>query len=357
MSAGRLAGIGCVVAVLLLAVGRNWAQNNEISVQFHAFNDSRSVTVLTPTVDLGQDFTDRTNLRIGYGVDAISAASDSCARCHRDGAKNLRQVASLSVTRKLDSNVKFTLGGAYSQEKFYRATTGLMSISREMANANATVAGGFSFSLNQPVLHPNQQVENQYASDGYVSLTQTLTKTTIGQAGYELAKIAGYQDNPFLRADVGGTMIVGHVPDSRIRQTLTARIRQALPADTFVEADYRHYFDDWQLSSNAVTVGVTHRFTQSVAASFDYRRYDQTGAYFFQPSYLAPPPPYFTADFRLEPFASGLYTGRITMTPTGQRFGLPAGTGITVQYEHYRADNGFASAIFSAGLKIPLKPR
>jgi hypothetical protein len=325
-----------------------------VNILFHAFQDTRSVTVLSPTVDLTKDFTDRTTLRINYGLDAISAASDSCARCHRNGVNSHRQVAGLSATRKFN-DLKFTIGGAYSQENFYRATTGLTSVSRDLNNANTTVAGGFSFSLNQPTLHPTQTIENQYASDGFVSITQTLSKTTIAQVGYELAKILGYQDNPYLRADVGGTPIVGHVPDNRTRQTLTARVRQALPADTYLEADYRRYVDDWQLSSNALSAGVTHQFAPFIAASFNYRRYGQTGAYFYQPAYPAPPPEFFTADFRLEPFKSNLYTGKLMLTPKRSLLGLREGSGLMLQYERYGADNGFESAILSAGVRVPLK--
>ena len=35
-----------------LVAARNWAQNNEMNVQFHGFQDVRGVTVLSPTVDL-----------------------------------------------------------------------------------------------------------------------------------------------------------------------------------------------------------------------------------------------------------------------------------------------------------------
>jgi hypothetical protein len=346
-------------AAIAAVATRDWAQvqSNEVDVQFHAFQDSRTVTVLSPTVDLNKDFTERTSLRVNFGVDAISAASDSCARCHRDGVNSRRQVGGLSVTRKLSSDTRLTIGGAYSQENFYRATTALTSISRDLANGNTTVAGGYSFSLNQPMLHPTEEVRNQFANDGYVSMTQTLTKTTIVQGGYEIGQVNGYQDNPFLRANVDGAMMLGHAPEARTRQTVSARIRQALPADTVLEADYRHYFDDWQLTSNALSVGLSHHFTPVALARFAYRRYGQTGAYFYAPAYTAPPPEFFTADFRLEPFDSGLYTGSVLITPTGTRWHLPQGAGLLLQYERYRADNGFNAGIMSAGLRIPLAPR
>jgi len=340
-------------AAFTLVAARNWAQNNELNVQFHGFQDVRGVTVLSPTVDLSQDYTERTSLRINYGLDTIAAASDSCVRCHRDGVNSHRQVVGFSATRKYN-DLKLTVGGAYSKENFYRSTTGLASVSRDLANGNTTVAGGFSFSLNQPVLHPMPESENQYQSNGFVSVTQTLTKSTIAQAGYEIEHVSGYQDNPYLRADVNGVLVLGQVPDLRTRQTLSVRLRQALPASSYVEADYRRYTDDWEVKSNTVSVGLSHYFRPEFLLALSYRRYDQTGAYFWAPEYTGIPQ-YYTADFRLEPFASNNYTGRIEIAPRTSWWLLPEGTALMVQYERYQADNGFHAAIVSTGLRMPLK--
>jgi hypothetical protein len=348
-------GVALAASAFALVATRNWAQNNELNVQFHSFQDARGVTVLTPTVDLTEDYSDRTTLRVNFGVDAISAASDSCVRCHRDGVNSHRFDGGLSATRKY-GDVKLTVGGAYSQENFYRSTTGLTSVTRDLAKGNTTVAGGFSFSLNQPVLHPLPDNRNQYASNAYASVTQTLSKTTIAQVGYELGKINGYQDNPYLRADVNGTLILGHVPDARTRQTVTARVRQALPAETYLEADYRRYGDDWQIASNTLDAGLSHHFTDRLLLNVGYRRYTQSGAFFYQPSY-AGSPQFFTADFRLEPFSSNNYTGKLVVTPGGRVWWLPAGTSVTVQYERYHADNGFGAGILSTGLRVPIKGR
>jgi len=341
------------VITFSLVAQRNWAQNNEMNIQMHGFQDTRGVTVLSPAVDLTQDFTERTSLRLNYGLDAISAASDSCARCHRAGVNSHRQVVGLSATRKY-GDAKLTVCGTFSKENFYRATTGLTTVSRDLAKGNTTVAGGFSFSLNQPMLHPLSDSANQYQSGGFGSITQTLSKTTIAQAGYEIGHFGGYQNNPYLRAAVNGVMVLGEVPDSRTRQTLSARLRQALPAETYLEADYRRYTDDWQVKSNTLSLGVSHHFGAGLLLNVAYRRYDQTGAFFWAPQYTGIPQ-YYTADFRLEPFTSNNYSGRLVITPKGQWWWLPEGTGVTVQYERYQADNGFQAAIVSTGLRVPLK--
>lgn len=347
---GRL--LFAAFAAALLAAGSTWAQN-ELDVAFHGFQDSRGVTVLSPETSFVKDFTDRTAVRVRFGVDAISAASDSCARCHPQGANSSRVVTGASVLRKY-GDTTLTFGGEFSKENFYTATTGLTSISRSLNKSNTTVAAGFSYSLNQPQLHPDRTVETQHAVDGYLSVTQSWTSSTVTQFGYQIDQVNGYQTSPFLRAQVNGVWTLGNSPDARTRQALTARLRQALPAETFLDVDYRRYHDTWAVDSNAVTVGLSHHFGETVVAGGSYRWYDQKSAYFYAPSYTGTPQ-YYTGDFRLFPFDSDLYTGHLDLTPKQGLWGMPRGTALTLQYERYLATTGFEAGIFTGGLRIPLK--
>ena len=339
-------------ALLLAAAGYNWAQN-QLDVSFHAFQDSRGVTVLSPDANFTKDFTDRTSVKLKFGVDAISAASDSCARCHSDGATNGRFVGSANITRKY-GDTKVTGGAEFSRELFYQATTVLASVSRDLNNANTTVAGGFAFSLNQPQLHPGPTVESQQSYDAYASVTQSWTKRTVTQVGYEINQVNGYQTNPFLRTTLNGVMTVGNSPDARTRHALSARLRQALPAETFFEADYRRYHDSWSVDSNAFSLGLSHHFGPRIVGGGSWRHYAQSGAYFYQPEYTGSPT-YFTGDFRLFPFDSNSVTGRFEITPKAGLLMMPAGSTLALQYERYRATTGFEAGIFTGGVRIPLK--
>ena len=337
-------------SALVVATSPDWAQNF-VRLQFHTFQDSRGVTVLSPLVDLDKDFTDRSGLKVKFGVDGITAASDSCARCHGDHANNQRTFVDASYRRKF-GDLKLEIGGEVSRERFYAADTGMITVSRDFNKANTTIAGGYSFSFNRPKLHPSDNVEHQFSHDAFVSVTQTVSKSTVVQAGYELNQVTGYQSSPFLRTHVNGIMQLGVTPDSRTRHAVVGRIRQALPADTYLEADYRRYFDSWQLDSNAYSVGLSHYFTPKLMVGASYRKYDQTGTYFYQPEYLGSPT-YFTGDFRLAPFTSGMYTGKLSFTPERFWFGLKKGTTFEGQYERYTANNGFKAATLSLGLRIP----
>ena len=338
--------------LLFGAAAYNWAQN-QLDVSFHTFQDSRGVTVLSPDASFSRDFTDRTALKVRFGVDSISAASDSCARCHPNGANNGRFVGGVNVVRKYGDS-KVTLGGEISRELFYAATTGSAAVSRDLNKSNTTVAAGFSFSYNQPVLHPSEQSERQYSTDTFASVTQSWTRSTVTQFGYDLNQVSGYQTNPFLRTRLNGIWTLGNQPDTRTRHALTARLRQALPGGTFFEGDYRYYHDTWQVDSSAVSVGLSHHFGDAILAGGTYRHYTQTGAYFYQPSYTGTPQ-YYTADFRLFPFNSNTVGGRLEITPRDGLMGMPAGTALNLQFERYDATTGFQANVFTGGFRVPLK--
>jgi hypothetical protein len=247
-----------------------------------------------------------------------------------------------------------TVGGDVSRELFYRATTALASVSRDLNKANTTVAAGFSYSLNEPMLHPDTLYEKQHSLDGYLSLTQSWTKKTVTQFGYELNQINGFQSNPFLRALVDGDYYVGNAPDHRTRNAVSARLRQGLPHDTFLEADYRYYWDTWDMTSNALSVGLSHHFGPRIVGGGSFRRYSQAGVFFYQPEYTGSPR-YITGDFRLFPFNANEAIGRLEFTPGKAMFNMPAGSTLSLQYERYSATTGFQAAIFSGGLRVPMK--
>ncbi len=345
------AAIGSALVVGRPVTAQQPAQES-YGISLHTFTDSRGVTVLSPTGELNRDFTTRTGLRAAFGVDAISAASDSCIRCHPDGAYNARAYVNASLFRKY-GDTKVSVGGEFSREQFYTATTGSTSISRTLNQANTTVAGGYAFSLNQPVLHPSEDVERQYAHSGFATLTQTVSKTTAVQVGYEVSRITGFQNNVFLRATVDGIRMLGNHPEHRLRQSVTAKIRQALPGRVYLEADYRRYQDDWRVKANTWSAGLAREFSPRLTLAGSYRRHQQTGASFYRPVYTGQPE-FFTADFRIFPFDADLYTGRLNFTPKQGLMVFPAGTSLTLQYEYYRNTTTFQAATATAAIRVPL---
>ncbi|MEY4896091.1 MAG: hypothetical protein RI890_890, partial [Actinomycetota bacterium] len=94
----------------------------------------------------------------------------------------------------------------------------------------------------------------------------------------------------------------------------------------------------------AVTLNNLHKaYGDRVVGGGSYRWYDQTGAFFYAPSYTGSPQ-YFTGDFRLFPFNSDLYNGHLEITPKNGIFRMPPGTVLRLQYERYLAERWSAVA-------------
>jgi hypothetical protein len=141
-----------------------------------------------------------------------------------------------------------------------------------------------------------------------------------------------------------------------LRHTLTAKVRQALPADA-TEADYRYYRDDWDLSANSLSLGLALRHAGLAGlGELPPPRPDRHLVH--APAYTGTPE-FFTADFRLFPFDSNLYTGRVVYQPSGRLFHgmFPEGSAFTLQYEFYNATTGFEAATVSTGLRVPFTRR
>jgi hypothetical protein len=346
----RTYGLTLALLALLFAASLR-GQSAGLDLSFHAFQDSRGVLVWTPDLTIEHAASDRTVLRARFGVDVISAASDSCIRCHHNGTFNRRLVGGLGVTRTIGAT-KVTMAGELSRELFYSATTVLMSLVRDINKGNTSVAAGASYGFNQPVIHPSEERERQHDVEGYVSITQSWTHSTATQIGYAFSHVQGYQNNPFLRTRVNDMLTVGQSPDQRTRHALTARLRQALTADTVLDADYRRYIDSWSVNSNTASIGLSHHFGTRLVGGASYRWYDQSPAFFYAPTYTGSPE-FFTADFRLFPFTSQTLSGRLALTPHGGFFGFPVGTTLSAEYERYRATTSFEAAVITAGLHVP----
>ena len=288
--------------------------------------------------------TDRTSIRATFGVDAISAASDSCVRCHRDGAPNHRTGVGASVTRKFDA-YRWSIGGALSGEKFYRASTFTTALTRVLAEANTTVAAGL-YLLAQPThaasdagrresiparrlrFRHADAVKDDHRPGRLRSRTPLrLPRQPVSPHRRERRHDAWSGSRHPCSADRVAARSAGaaggHLPRGRLpplRRRLGSRL-------------------------DAFGAGLSHRFARALLADFSYRRYDQAGASFYARHTRAHRST-FTGDFRLAPFASDLYSGRVVINPGQSLFHLPAGYGITLQYDRYQSDNGFESAMF-----------
>ena len=260
----------------------------------------------------------------------------SCIRCHPQGASNSRTFVNGSLLRGTETH-RCRRRRVLEGELLHRDDGN--GVGHEIADrANTTIAGGYSFLVEPAGAAPHQRRR----ATGRGSLR--LGHADAGPAHHRAVRLRTWR----------GERLSGEpVPSCRRRWRAHGRrhARPARPSDPdgasppsatgqyVFEADYRRYSDDWDVRGNTFSVGLSHYVTPQVLVNGTYRRYGQSGAYFYAPSYTGTPGKYFTADFRLFPFDSNLYTGGIVLTPAEGLLGMPRGTGLTLQYDFYRRDD------------------
>ena len=164
-----------------------------------------------PDVDLEKDFTERTSLRVNFGVDAISAASDSCARCHRDGVNSHRRVGGLSVTRS--SRTSSSRSAARTAGELLPCDDGA-DVGVARSRRTATHGRRRLYVFAEPAHASPDTADREPVPERRVRLADPDALEADDRAGRLRAGRSSATKQPYLRP-VNGVMILGHVPDLR----------------------------------------------------------------------------------------------------------------------------------------------
>lgn len=199
----------------------------------------------------------------------------------------------------------------YSTEEDYDAIYGGVGVEYELPNKATTVSGGFSVSFDEieptqlaGVTRINSDDKENYSLFG--AITQVINKHTIIQSTLGVSIFDGFLSDPYKQAWVAGSVLPDNRPGDRTQYTWSTRLRRY--SELFAAAlhvDYRFYYDDWDVRSHTLELGL-HKVTES-GWGFDssIRYYSQTQADFYEPFYRQTRSDgEYSSDYRLSPYGS-----------------------------------------------------
>jgi hypothetical protein len=208
---------------------------------------------------------------------------------------------------------KFTISPniGYSKERDYTAVFGGVQVDYEFPNKATSISGGFSVSFDE--IDPTQlagveRVSNEDKENYtlFASINQVINKHTILQSTVGVSVFDGFLSDPYKQVFLPTGNLPDSRPDDRIQYTWSTRLRRY--SELFAAAfhvDYRFYYDDWNVRSHTLDLGL-HKVTDSGWA-FDtsIRYYTQTQADFYEPFYTAERADgEYSSDYRLSPYGS-----------------------------------------------------
>ena len=300
----QLTRIAALVAIVLAAAPARADDRAEVSTSLFAEQrdgGKGGLTVIHPQADLGVDLGRFVTLDASYAADAVSGATSVIYQAD----------AISSATTFSDTRHEGTLGlgfhGKRSQINF-SATVGTErdylsrqfggSASIDLPGRNTTVALAYSHSFDLVCDKDNGMATPQEAKaltgadpcdksggifgkdrpgmtlwrglsidTAQVTLTQNLSPTMNLQIAGFGQVLEGFQSNPYRRVRIGQNSPQEHIPDTRDRWSLSARLNRFLPGlHAAVHFDARFYDDTWGVIAGDAELGYSQYIGKSLLA-------------------------------------------------------------------------------------------
>lgn len=156
-----------------------------------------------------------------------------------------------------------------------------------------------------------------------VTLTQNLSPTMNFQLSLFGQVQEGFQSNPYRRVRIGPNAPQEHIPDTRARWSVSARLNRYLPAlKAAAHFDSRFYNDTWGVTGGNVELAYSQYMGKALLLRLYGRVYQQTAATFFKDAFYyeteSTAGEYFTGDRELSPVRNITLGGKLTVITIGE---------------------------------------
>ncbi|HMG53881.1 MAG TPA: DUF3570 domain-containing protein [Kofleriaceae bacterium] len=358
----RLQLVAAAAAIAVLgALGRGARADDRAEVSTSLFAEQRDggkggLTVIHPQADVGVDLGRFVSLDASYAADAVSGATSVIYQ-----ADAVSSATSFSDTRHEGtlalgfhgkrSRVEFSATVGTERDYLSRQFGGSASI--DLPGRNTTVALAYSHSFDLVCDKDNGTASPQQAKaltgadpcdksggifgadrpgttlwrglsidTAQVTLTQNLSPTMNLQIAGFGQILDGFQSNPYRRVRIGQNTPQEHIPDTRDRWSISARINRFLPAlHSAVHFDARFYDDTWGVIGGDAELGYSQYLGKSLLFKLHARVYQQSAAKFFKDAFYyetqSTAGAYFTGDRELSPVRNATLGAKLTVITLG----------------------------------------
>jgi hypothetical protein len=313
-------GLGGGVAMQAATAATLPEERSELT--YHLY-DGGGVKASGPALLVRKNIADRWAVSGSYYVDAVSNASIDVVTS-ASPFKETRTAADLGV----DWLVRDTLLSATlyrSTEPDYEVDTIGADVTHEVFGGMTTVNLGFSRSRDV-VMRKNEPNFRDRASHWQYrfGVTQVLSPRWLASLNAEAINDEGYLGSPYRVAYVFGAPVRERVPRTRSSRAIKLRTIYDFgdgASRTALRAEYRHYWDNWEIKAGTAEIGISRYLPREWGAPGTWlvdaaaRFYSQDKALFYSDN--ATSETLFVSRFRqLSTFKSNSLVLKATWTPT-----------------------------------------
>jgi hypothetical protein len=238
------------------------------------------VTANGPALLVRKSLSDSISLSGTYYVDSVSNASIDVVTT-ASPFRETRNEYTLGVDYVYrDSTI--SLSGTTSREPDYTADTTSLDVSQEVFGGMSTVTLGFTRGSDKVGKHNSPEFSDTAEHWQYrLGVSQILTKRWIMSANFEALADEGYLGSPYRVARVFGAAVPERNPRTRSGRAAMFRVIGDLGSHDSVHANYRYYWDTWDIKAHTAELGYSRYFGDRWLADAYTRYYTQTHASFY----------------------------------------------------------------------------
>jgi hypothetical protein len=240
-----------------------------------------------------------------------------------------------------------SLSTGLSVENDYLSVNGGLEGEHSFNEKNTTLSGGLGLSVDR--ITPTdadefQRNDEEHKQSGslFVGIAQVMGRNAAIQSTIQYQLAHGFLDDPYKQAYVVSTSTPepDTRPDMRHQISWLTRYRQHIGfLRGTLHADYRFYYDDWDVSAHTFEVSWYQMLWQSFRLIPSVRYYTQSQADFYAPYYQNEKSNgLYSSDYRLSPF--GALTWRVKGETRFQIYNLDLIANIA--YERYMSSGSLA---------------
>jgi Protein of unknown function (DUF3570) len=252
---------------------------NRADGMLHIFKGG-GVTASGPALLVRKSLADRVSLSGSYYVDSVSNASIdvvTTASPFRERRNAFDLGADLVVRDSLIS-----LATSYSKEPDYIAKSVSLDVAQELLGGMTTVTFGYTRAADTVAKKGDPTFADRAKHWQYrFGVTQILTPRWLASANIEAISDSGFLGNPYRAAIEFGALVPERYPRTRSSRSFKLRAIGDLGSRDAVRAEYRYFYDTWDIRAHTVEAGYSRYVNEHWLADGFVRINGQSQALFY----------------------------------------------------------------------------
>ena len=316
------------------------------------------VTATGPALLVRKNIADKVSLSGSFYVDAVSNASIDVVTT-ASPYKERRNDVGLGLDYAVrDSVVTLALGA--SKEPDYATRSLSLDIAQETFGGMTTVNLGFTRAADEVGKVGDPAFKDSATHWQYrVGVTQILTPRWLASVNLEAVADTGFLGNTYRVARVFGATVPERHPRTRSSRAVKLRAIGDLGSRDAVRAEYRYFWDTWEIQAHTLEAGYSRYLGESFLADAFVRYYTQSAALFYSDNAQSETT-YVSRNRQLSEFDNVVLGGKLSFDWKKQpgRYDLKAHAGVELYNLHYKnftdLRNGSTYSLRAAVLQLLL---